>query len=108
LVAAAKAGGDGRALLPHGIASIEDLPWDLARGIDHAHRILSWQENLSKEEQPPKWMWPHDDELVVWFDEVRMIREEKYGGGNDGGSDRDDSPMEGMMGNEMADAKRRG
>jgi hypothetical protein len=90
-------------LLPHGIESVEDVPWDLARAIDHAHRVLSWQENLSQEEQPPKWMWPHDDELKVWFEEVRLAREEKYGGG---GSDDREPPMEGMMSNEAADRRR--
>jgi hypothetical protein len=105
LVIASKAGGDGRALLPHGIESIEDLPWDIARAIDHAHRVISWQENLSKEEQPPKWMWPHEDELTEWFKEVQLVRDEKYGTDSGGGDSRE-APMEGMMGNSMADAKR--
>lgn len=89
--------------MPHGIESVEDVPWDLARAIDHAHRILHWQENLSKEEQPPKWMWAHDDELKEWFKEVELLRGPGVDGG--GGDDRE-APMEGMMSNEAADRRR--
>ena len=97
-----KASGSGQALLPHGITSVMDIPWDLARAIEHAHRILGWQENLSSDEQPPQWMWAHEDELKEWFDEVRIAREEKWGTGGDDDNDSD------MMGNELADAKKRG
>lgn len=107
MVAAAKAGGDGRALLPHGIQSVDEVPWDLARGIDHAHRVLSWQEHLSKEEVPPKWMWPHEEELVVWFEEVQIARDEKYGGGSDtSNGDYREAPVEGMMSNAASDRRR--
>ena len=88
--------------MPHGLRSVEDIPWDLARAIEHANRVLNWQKNLSPDEQPPTWMWPHEHELKEWFDEVRAVREEKWGGGGDSREDTD------MMGNELAAAKRRG
>ena len=89
-------------MLPHGIESIEDIPWDLVRAIEHAHLILGWQENLVSEEIPPRWMWAHDYELKQWFDEIRMAREEKYGGDHD---DDGDAGSE-MMSNDLANAKR--
>lgn len=57
------------------------MPNDLARAITQAHRILDWQENLSSDEMPPEWMWPFDEELELWFEEVERQRKEKYGGG---------------------------
>lgn len=66
--------------------------------------ILSWQENLSEDEIPPEWMWPLDHELVLWFDEVKRKRDEKFGRPDDDDDDRTDVPM---MSNSLADAKRR-
>lgn len=68
--------------------------------IEHAHRILDWQENLIKDEMPPRWMWPFEDELEIWFEEVERKREERYGG--KGGSD-DSVPM---MSNELSKGRR--
>lgn len=67
--------------------------------IEHAHRVLDWQENLSSEEMPPRWMWPYESELEIWFDEVEDKRKQKFGGS---GSD-DAVPM---MTNELARGKR--
>jgi hypothetical protein len=49
------------------------------RAVNHAHVILAWQENLSKDEIPPEWMWALDDDLEKWFEEVEERREQKYG-----------------------------
>jgi hypothetical protein len=51
--------------------------------VTHAQTILSWQEHLTKEDQPPEWMWALDDELEEWFSELEVKRENRYGGGND-------------------------
>jgi hypothetical protein len=67
--------------------------------IEHAYRILGWQENLVKDEMPPPWMWPHEEELEKWFDEVEASRKDKWGG-----SDAEDGGP--MMGNELAKGKR--
>jgi hypothetical protein len=61
---------------------------------------LDWQENLQSEELPPEWMWPYDDDLELWFEEVDRRRREKFGG-----SDADAS-SEGMLANEYARDRR--
>jgi hypothetical protein len=38
--------------------------------ISHALSILHWQENLTSEDMPPEWMWPLNDSLDEWFEEV--------------------------------------
>ena len=65
--------------------------------IEHAHLIISWQENLGEDEMPPQWMWTLDQQLNEWFEEVDSRRKEKYGGG--GGDSDESSPM---MQNELA------
>lgn len=47
--------------------------------IEHAQRILHWQENLPQEEMPPQWMWVVDEELEEWFEEVDRKRKERFG-----------------------------
>lgn len=99
LATAAKQGGGLSVLWPRGCTSVEDLPADLSMAISHAFLILSWHENLVKEEIPPRWMWAHDDELKYHWEKVEAKRKEKYGG-ND--SDQDlDSPD--RMRNEYAE-----
>lgn len=71
----------------------------MQRTVAHAHRILEWQENLQTDEMPPEWMWPHDDELELWFEEVDRARKERYGGGGD------DSGSETMLKNEYAEGR---
>lgn len=65
--------------------------------IEHAHRVLDWQENLSQDELPPRWMWPFETELEIWFEDVETKREAKYGGSS-GGSEDSSTPM---MSNEL-------
>lgn len=69
--------------------------------IEHANRILDWQENLLEDEMPPEWMWHLDHELEPWFDEVERKREERYGARDD---DRDERVP--MMDNELARGRR--
>lgn len=75
------------------------MPNDLVRAIAHAHRLLDWEENLQSEEMPPEWMWPFDDELEAWFEEVQRKRDEKYGGDSSASS-------EPMMSNDLAEGRR--
>lgn len=77
------------------------MPWDLATAISHAHRVLSWQENLQKDEIPPQWMWPFEDELDTWFEEVERARNEKYGINKE-----DDDESGSMMSNEYAQGRK--
>lgn len=66
--------------------------------IAHAQRVLDWLDNLPRAETPPEWMWPFDDELQIWFDEVEEERNRKFGRqGND-----DSDEVVPMMSNELA------
>jgi hypothetical protein len=62
----------------------------LLQAIEHASRICDWQENYAQDEMPPVWMWPFEDELEIWFEEVENKRKERFGtpgssGDEDGG-----------------------
>lgn len=72
------------------------------RAISQANRILDWYENLQSDEMPPEWMWPFDEELELWFEEVERKREEKYGGEGDSS----DASSEAMLSNEYARDRR--
>lgn len=71
-----------------GCERIEEVPADLMLAIEHAHRILTWRENLPNEEMPPAWMWHLERELDLWFKQVEKNREDNRpgGGGGDEGS----------------------
>lgn len=64
--------------------------------------MLDWQENLGKDEMPPEWMWPLDDEIIQWMDNVIEDRKAKSGGDYDDG----DKPSGPMMKNEYAQGRR--
>ena len=98
LAFAAKQSGNGSLLWPSNCASIEDIPWDLTIVIEHAYRILQWQENLGKDEMPPKWMWHLEKKLESWFRSVDEKRKERYGV-----HDKDSSDDEPVMKNEYAE-----
>ncbi len=66
----------GHLAWPKGCTSIEDVPWDVLSVITQAHTILQWQENLSKDEMPPEWMWPFNEEISEWIEEVVRARKE--------------------------------
>jgi hypothetical protein len=80
-------------------SSIADMPVDLANALEHAVRIISWQENLTSDDIPPKWMWPLEWELELWFVEVDRRRQSASNGGSG------DEQVE-MMDNEYARALR--
>lgn len=79
---------------------MEDIPADLAFAIDHAHRIISWQENLVNEEMPPRWMWHLEWELDEWFENVDQKRKDRYG-------DPDDREQTELMSNQDPEVKER-
>lgn len=59
--------------------NIETVPADLMLCIDHAIRILGWQENLAEDEMPEHWKWHLDWEIEEHFKQVKIQREAKYG-----------------------------
>lgn len=83
------------------------MPYDLYLAVSAALSVLSWFENLPKDEQPPRHIWWSEDLLEDWFAEVSDNRKAKYG---QGGRKRtsyeaaDDVPM---MENEVAAEYRR-
>ncbi len=56
--------------------------------VEHSHRIISWQENLPRNEMPPVWMMHLDHELEMWFERVDRDRSNPKGG-----DDREQVPM---------------
>jgi len=81
-------------LWPDYCSSFEEVPADLAVAIEQALKILSWQENLTSEEMPPRWMWHLDWELETWFDEVKRARDSRFSvSSSDSYSDDDDETM---------------
>lgn len=71
-------------LFPPGITNLRDLPHMLFDAIRQALMFLSFEENLEKEEQPPKSIWLDKEKLESHFAWVDRRRREKYdikGGG---------------------------
>jgi hypothetical protein len=51
------------------------------------------------EDMPPEWMWPFDDPLEEWFEEVDRRRKDRFG------TPEDEEPSD-MMSNEYAAGRR--
>ena len=75
LVASTKVSGSGHLLWPKWCSSIEEVPYDLISAIEHGQKVISWHENLPESEIPPRWMWPLDHELEIWFVEMKRLRD---------------------------------
>jgi len=76
--------------------------------MNHALTVISWHENLPKDEQPPRWIWHSGDLVDKWFRDVEDKRSDKYGGSgkrHTSYDDADDSPS-GMTTNELAESYR--
>lgn len=74
-----KATGSGHLLWPDG-STVETVPADFIVALDHAVRVISWMENLAKDEMPPKWKWHLDWEIESHFLKVEEDRGNKYSG----------------------------
>lgn len=77
LVATYKMSGSLHLLWPEGVTSVEQVPDALTNAINHAVRIISWMENYTDEETPPKWMWHLEHELEPWFAEVKRVKNQQ-------------------------------
>ncbi len=62
--------------------------------------ILSWHENLPKEEIPPRHLWWSGDLLENWFEEVEGKRKRKASGKRSTYEAADEVPS---MGNQLVD-----
>jgi hypothetical protein len=69
-------GGDFSSFWPDGI---ENAPWDRPVAVNQALMVISWHENLPRDEQPPRHVWWSDELLDQWFRNVQENRESKYG-----------------------------
>lgn len=67
-------GGDFSAFWPEGIVS---SPWALVLATNLALQVISWHENLPRDEQPPRHIWWSEDLLASWFRNVQEGREAK-------------------------------
>lgn len=66
-------------LIPDGIDGLLDLPHPIFEAVRIGHIFLSFEE-LEPDERPPKSIWMDGEKLSAWFDRVKRLREEKYGG----------------------------
>lgn len=65
-------GGDLLAFWPEGLVN---APHDLVDALSESLTVLSWFENLPKDEQPPRHIWWSGDLLEQWFEDVRERRD---------------------------------
>lgn len=81
---------------------MSEIPWFLQVAIEHALTILSWHENLMKDEVPPEYLWEDVEGLEQWW---RSVEEKRRDGlPTSGGYDEDDDEPSsaGMAQNELA------
>ena len=106
MVSTAKANGTGHLLWPEGKDAVT-IHNEMFVAIEHAHRVLSWQENLPSDEVPANWKWHLDWEIEAHFEKVKIERDRKYnkgGSSSDGGSfDDDDLSQDNLFYNRAKD-----
>lgn len=74
--------------------------------IEQALTILSWFENLTKDEIPPEYLWEDSKGLELWWADVTEKRERRFGGGGSSNDGDDDDPPSEMAENDLARALR--
>jgi hypothetical protein len=74
--------------------------------IEQALMILSWRENLSRDELPPEYLWEDSKGLELWWGRVEEKRRDGFSTGSASGSDDPESPD--LMENDLARAFRDG
>lgn len=67
-------------LLPEGITTVADLPFHLFEATRTALVYLSWEENLPKDELPPRRIWDDPEKLDAHFKLIEKRRDEKAKG----------------------------
>ena len=77
-----------------------ESPYNLIIAVNEALSVLSWHENLPKDEIPPRHIWWSGDLLDEWFRTVDRKRKEKHGGRQSTYDAADDAPM---VGNKLID-----
>lgn len=77
--------------------------------IEHALNVLTWYENLQKEDVPPEYLWDDAEGLEQWWEMVEQRRQDGQGTDRLAGrsersseSDGDDDQDPGMAENDYA------
>jgi len=68
--------GDWRVAWPEGVAAVHDLPWTFIEAWSFATVILSWYENVSPEDMPPRHIWQSSDDLRKHWAYITKRRED--------------------------------
>lgn len=82
--------------------TIQDAPWTIVVALNHALTVISWHENLPREEQPPRHIWHSGDLVEKWFKNVEKERNSKYGNSGRKHSSYDDADDVPMTSNDLA------
>lgn len=61
--------------------------------VNHALMVISWHENLPKDEQPPRHIWWSAELLDEWFRNVEEDRSSRSTKRSSSYQDADDAPM---------------
>ncbi len=76
----------------------------LVQAVNHALMVLSWFENLPKDDVPPRNLWWSGDRLDDWFEDVERRRKRKSSGKKSTYEAADEVPS---MGNQLVDDEQR-
>lgn len=76
----------------------------LVQAVNESLMVLSWHENLPKEEVPPRNIWWSGDLLDEWFEDVERRRKKKTSGKQSTYEAAEDSPS---MGNQLVEEQRK-
>jgi hypothetical protein len=60
--------------------------------IEQALLIISWRENLQRDETPPEYLWEDAKGLELWWGRVEDKRRDGFSTGSPDGSDDPESP----------------
>jgi hypothetical protein len=71
--------------------------------VNGALQVISWFENLPKDEQPPRQIWWSDELLDDWFKNVEQERRERSGQSSKKRSPYDEADDVPMSENELID-----
>lgn len=75
--------------------------------VNHALTVISWHENLPKDEQPPRHIWHSVDLVDEWFRDVEKNRDVKYGNSGKKRTSYEEAEDVPMSRNELAESVRK-
>lgn len=74
--------------------------------VNHALTVISWFENLPRDEQPPRHIWYSAELVDEWFRDVEHKRSSKYGASGKRRSSYEEADDVPMSSNEYAQSLR--